>query len=631
MQGLWGRACGLAGMILGSLPAMAMDGGLARMSLRELGDVEVTSVSRTPEQLRGAPAAIYVISHDEIEHSGASTLVEALRLAPNLQISQLSANQFVAAARGFGGNPAVQNFSNKLLLLIDGRSVYSPLFSGISLDAQDVLLADIDRIEVISGPGATLWGANAVNGVINVITRPAWLTTGTLAQASVGPREQDASLRYGGRADEIAWRAYAKAFRRDSSLLDAGGEAGDAWRKAQAGFRMDLSQPDSLLTLQGDAYRGDVQRPGPGRQAMVGANLLGRWQRQYELGELQLQGYYDHARRGAQPSDVPSQIDTWDLDVQQGVNAAGHRLLLGAGVRVHRYRITNSATLLFEPPRRTLTQWNLFAQDTMSLSSRLSVTLGLKLEHNEYSGWEPQPDLRIAWQATPAAMLWASASSAVRSPTPFDAEVAEYVGTLRLIEGNPDFQSERVLAYELGYRGEPAANIALSVSGFFNVYDDLRTVEFGPSPTLFPLRWDNRMKGRTWGVTAWGKWQVTERWRLSPGLTLLRKDLQFKAGASELLGLAQAGNDPRAHALLTSSLDMGSGRTLDFTLRHVASLPDPALPAYTELSARFGWNLSRTWQLALTGSNLLHDSHVESPTPGQRIRRSVLAEARWSR
>jgi len=606
---------------------------LTQLSLEQLGDVQVTSVSRSPEVLRAAPAAIYVITHEDIERSGAATLAEALHLAPNLLITQMGAGNYVAAARGFGGNPDVQNFSNKLLLLIDGRSVYTPLFSGIYLETQDVLLSDIDRIEVISGPGATMWGANAVNGVINVITRPSYLTEGSVARATLGPREQTVSARQGAKLrDDLALRVYGKALQRDAMERD-GADAQDEWRKAQAGFRLDLTQTRGALVLQGDVYRGDEQRVGPGRQDIAGVNLLSRWQRQTSHGDLQLQGYFDHVYRDAPADGAPFAIDTFDVEVQQAANlGTSHRVIWGAGMRVHDYRITNSPTLLFEPADRRLKQMNAFAQDTLAVLDNLNLTLGIKLERNDYSGWEPQPDLRLAWRLRDSAVLWGSVSRAVRSPTPLDVDVIERAGGADFLQGNPDFRSEKVLAYEIGYRGELTPRFSLSVSGYYNRYDDLRTVEFGSSPAFLPLHWDNLMKGHSYGLTTWAKWQVTDWWRLSPGLAWLHKDLRFKRGASELAGLAQAGNDPRAHALLNSSMQFGPRRRLDITLRHVASLPDPALPAYTELSARMGWALSSAWELAISGTNLLHARHREYPSPaGTTLRRSLAAEVRWTK
>ena len=606
---------------------------LSGLSLEELANVPVTSVSKSPELLRQAPAAVYVITHDEITRSGATSLPEALRLAPNVLITQYGSNNFVASARGFGGKPDVQNFSNKLLLLIDGRSVYSPLFSGIYLDAPDLIMADIDRIEVISGPGATLWGANAMNGVINVITRPAYLTDGTLVTATAGPREQDLSVRYGAKVnDALSYRVYAKGFQRDAMSLEDGASAEDAWYKGQMGFRMDWSLPGGSATLQGDAYRGIEDQPGPGKQTISGANVLGRWQAHTEHSDLQLQGFLDHTQREAPLDGVAFVLNTYDVEFQQGMNlGSAHRLVWGAGIRANVYDITNSATLLFLPPQRTLQLWNVFGQDTAALTENLKLTVGIKLEHNSYSGWEPQPDARLAWQVNDSNLLWAAVSRAIRSPTPFDADVLERVGTLDFLTGNKDFRSEEVWAYELGYRAILTPSFSLSTSVFYNVYDDLRTIETASATAFLPLRWDNQMQGHTYGVTAWAKWQVTNWWRLAPGFTLLHKELQFTPEASGLLGLSQSGNDPRAHALLTSSMNLGRDRTLDVTLRHVASLPDPALPSYTDLSARFAWLLSPAWELSIAGTNLLHASHQEYPAPdGSEIRRSVVAEARWT-
>ncbi|MEO8307598.1 MAG: TonB-dependent receptor [Pseudomonadota bacterium] len=629
-----GLLCGLAGLATmaqahASEPASE---DLAVLSLEELGNVPVISVSRSPQLLSGAAAAIYVISHDEIARSGATSLPDALRLAPNLLITQQGSSNFVAAARGLGGKPEVQNFSNKLLLLIDGRSAYSPLYSGIYLDAPDLVMEDIDRIEVISGPGATLWGANAVNGVINVITRPAYLTDGTSVTAIAGPREQDLSVRHGGEINELAYRVYAKGFQRDHASLEDGSSAEDAWYKGQVGFRMDWSLAAGTATLQGDAYSGLEDQPGPGKQAISGANVVGRWQTHTDRTDLQLQGYFDHSQRAAPMDGGAFVLNTFDLEFQQGMNVgAAQKMVWGAGARLHRYDIANSSTLLFLPSERTLQLWNIFGQDTVTLNPALRLIVGLKLEHNSFTGWEPQPDARLAWQVNDSTLLWTSVSRAARTPTPFDADVLEKVGSVDFLTGNKDFESEEVWAYELGYRGALAPGLSLSVSGFYNVYDELRTIEPASGTVFLPLRWDNQMQGHTYGMTAWAKWQIADWWRLAPGFSLLRKDLHFKPGASGLTGIGQSGNDPRGHALLTSSMDLGPDRTLDVSIRHVVSLPDPALPSYTEITARFAWRVSPAWELSVAGTNLLHASHLEYPaTTGAEIQRNVVAEARWT-
>jgi iron complex outermembrane receptor protein len=605
---------------------------LTRLSLEELGRIAVTSVSRAPEPLLEAPAAIYVITREDIQRSGATNVAEALRLAPNLQLTQYGSSNYVMSARGFGARPDVQQFSNKLLLLIDGRSVYSPLFSGIYLDTQDVLMSNISRIEVISGPGATLWGANAVNGVINIITQPAWLADGAAVTAAAGNRERDFTAQYGGSSGSgSSYLVYAKALQRDAMHLEDGSSVEDGWHRGQAGVRFDFDRPAGLFTLQGDAYAGENDKAGPGTQSLGGANLLGRWEGRRGSSDFRLQGYLDHVRRGAPADGARFAVNTFDVDGQQGLAWGGrHQLVWGAGARLYRYDIDNTATLLFEPSSDTLHIWNVFAQDTMAVTPALKLTLGLKLEHNSYTGWEPQPDVRLAWQANDSNLLWAAGSRAVRAPTPLDVDVIEKVDGAVFLEGNPRFRSEEVLAWEAGWRGLVSPRLSVSLSTFYNRYDDLRTVEISDTPTFLPLRWGNLMAGHTWGMTGWASWQVTPWWRLTPGFTLLRKRLHQKPEASELLDVSQSGNDPRAHALLKSAFDLGAHQTLDLNLRHVGRLQNPELPAYTELSARYAWQVSAAWEVALRGDNLLHERHLEYPAPaGVPIGRSVLAEVRW--
>jgi iron complex outermembrane receptor protein len=604
---------------------------LSEMSLAELSDLEVTSVSKSSELLRLAPASIYVITHDEIMRSGVTSVAEALRLAPNLQISQYASNTYIAGARGLAGAQELQNFSNKLLILIDGRSVYSPLYSGVYLDVQDVLLEDIDRIEVISGPGATLWGANAMHGVINVITRPAYLTDGAFVAVGSGNFENNVSARYGRKvSDALSYRVYAKAFERDAMELADGSSAQDDWNKLQGGFRVDWTGPDDTFTGQGDLYRGDVGQLGIGDQHIEGANLLGRWQRRTARGEWQVQGYFDYSEREQPPGGVAFELETLDLELQHRSELGAHRLVWGAGARFHWYEITNSASLLFEPNERTLELANVFVQDTFALSDSIDLTLGIKAEHDSFSGWNPLPDARIAWRPDDQSLWWAAASRAIRSPTPFDQDVIEVVGTTTFLTGNRSFEPEKVDAFEIGYRSQHSPNFSLSMSVFYNRYDDLRTIEPASSTQFLPLKWDNLMEGQTYGFEAWAKWQVTDSWRLSPGVRLLTKDLKFSRGASALIGLEQSGNDPRSQALLTSSLNVTPNLTFDATLRYVDALPEPALDSYYELNASLGWHRWRQLDLTLTGFNLLDSRHLEYPAPsGEYIGRSIFAQARW--
>ena len=308
-------------------------------------------MSKSAGLLRQAPASIYVITHDDIIRSGVTSVAEALRLAPNLLISQYSATSYIAGARGFGGAQEAQNFSNKLLVLIDGRSVYSPLYSGVYLDVQDVLMEDIDRIEVISGPGATLWGANAMHGVINIITRPAYLTDDSLISVGLGDLERTVSARLGNRASEaMSYRVYAKAFEREEMELATGAGARDDWNKGQAGFRLDWTGADDTLTAQGDVYRGKQNQLGAGHGEVEGENILGRWKHSTPRNEWQLQAYYDRTERAAPPGGVAFDLRTFDLELQQQTQWGRHRVVWGAGTRVHRYDIRGSSTCCSSHP-----------------------------------------------------------------------------------------------------------------------------------------------------------------------------------------------------------------------------------------------------------------------------------------
>ena len=620
-------------MMLALAPAIhaAPDPDLSQLSLQQLANLEVTSVAKAPQPLQQAPAAIYVITHDDIVRAGVTSIAEALRLAPNLTITQLTASNYVAGARGFAGNPADQSFSNKLLILIDGRSVYSPLFSGVYLDAQDVMLQDIDRIEVISGPGATLWGANAVDGVINIITRPAYLTNGTLVGAEGGNLEQDLSVRYGGKIDDqTAFRVYGKTFERDSLENPDGSSAHDDWYRTQGGFRIDRSQAADTLTLQGDCYRALENDANQGDNLLSGANVLARWQHHSGSSDLQLQTYFDQTETFAPHDGSAFVLHTWDVEFQQALSFASQKLVWGAGERLYSYDINNTATFLFVPSSRNLTLANLFAQDTFRLGPQLKLTAGLKLEDDPYAGWQLQPDARLAWEVSAHHELWAAASSAVRSPTPFDEDVLEKLGTTLYLRGDSSFEPERVSAYEVGYRATPANALILSASFFYNDYENLRSIEPASSQAFVPLHWANGIEGHTSGIEAWAQWQVIPWWRLSPGVRTLHKDLAFEPGASGLLGISQTGDDPSSQILLNSSMDLPSRLTFDATLRRVGSLPDPAFPSYTELNARLGWHANRVLEVAVIGANLLHARHLEFPAPyGEEIPRSVLLQLQW--
>ncbi|MDX3899684.1 MAG: TonB-dependent receptor [Sphingobium sp.] len=606
---------------------------LRKMSLDQLGDVDVSSVSKTPQPIGEAPAAVYVIGHDAIQRSGATTLPEALRLAPNLVVSRQNASQYVISARGMSGSPEAQNFANKLLVLIDGRSVYTPLYSGVYWDMQDVLLADVNRIEVISGPGATLWGANAVNGVINIITRSSADSQGVFVEATGGALERAGSLRYGGKLGEsLTYRVYARGIQQDPTrtIADASGED-ERWR-VQGGFRLDWARSErDQFTLQGDRYVGRHGQFGTTDERIAGRNLLARWNRGTTAGaNLQLQAYYDHTVRETFDGGGRFALDTYDLDAQHSAPLGSwNAVVVGGGLRANRYRIHGAAGLEFDPASRTLWHANAFVQDTVTVTPKLALTLGLKLEKNPFAGVTPLPSARLAWMPGRDILIWGAASRAIRSTTPFDRDVREYSGGTLFLTGSQDFVSEKLTAFELGTRFQPAKGLSVSITGFRHIYDDLRSIE-PTSGAFLPLYWGNAIRGTSWGIDSWADWQATGWWKLSASLSFLHRDFRFGPGASALLGLTQLGSDPKHHATIRSSMDLGSGVTIDAGLRHVGPFPNPRLPPYLELDGRLGWQISNRLMLSVSGANLLHRYHQEYPgSAGNLIPRQIWAGLQW--
>jgi iron complex outermembrane receptor protein len=610
---------------------------LGKLSLQDLGKIVVTSVAKNPEPLSDAPAAVYVITHDEIMRSGATTLPEILRLAPNLGVTQLSPSNYIVTSRGLSGNEQAQNFPNKLLVLIDGRSVYSPLYSGISWDTLYVLPENIDRIEVISGPAGALWGANAMNGVINIITRKASETQGGLVEFGLGNRGGSASFQYGGQLGDNAWyRVYAHDFRQRSFDDSSGHDAHDGWTVPQAGFRVDwdAGAADSL-TVQADVFNGREGQSGAPDYRIAGANVLTRWQHAFDDGaHFQLQAYYDHDRSWNALTSGPVMLTTWDVEAQHDFRIGDtHHITWGVGDRAYHYRLSPSirsdASLLWDPSVNTQNLANAFVQDQLALGARAQLTLGIKAEHDPYSGLSWMPSARFSWKASANTLLWLAASRAVRTPTAFDEDVIEISnapsGPVDFVNGNPGYRTEKLTAYEAGWRTQWAARATLSVSLYYNVYDDLRSIEL--SPTVFPLLWGNGMQGHTYGADIWAGYSVTDWWKLSAGLSEEREYFRFKPGSPGFFGASEAGDDPRHRAFLRSSMNLGAQWQLDADLRNVGELPDPQVPEYTELNARLGWKPNDRLELSLSGMNLLHPWHQEY-AGGDRIGRTVFLNAR---
>lgn len=592
---------------------------LANLDLQALMNVEITSVSRRPERLSDAAASVFVISGDEIRRSGATNLPEALRLAPTLDVVQVSAGSYTVSARGLSNSAA-----NKLLVLIDGRSVYTPLFSGVFWDVQDVLLEDIDRIEVISGPGGTLWGVNAVNGVINIITRSAKTTQGGLLALGGGNRKTIGALRYGGAAGGAGhYRVYGKYFDLTRTKTANDTVKDDAGHKGMVGFRGDWARGADQLTLLGAAYKGSEGQPPPGSISVSGVdlelgvisisglNLTGLWKRQFESGSsITVQGYFDRTERVVPPT-FEDRLNVFDLQFLHSLRLARrHNVAWGAEYRYGMDRVTNSTIFAFLPADVNQKWAALFAQDEMTLSRGLRLSVGARTEHNDYTGSEFLPNARLAWNVAPSHMLWVAASRTVRAPSRLDRDAFVPATPPFLLTGGPEVVSEIANVYEIGYRGQPLPWLTLSVTAFHSLYDHLRTQEVAPSRTS--LFFANGMSGTTNGVEMWASYQATRRWRLSGGFDGLSEHLELEPGSNDFAGLAaQEGRDPKRSWRLRSSLDVSGYGEFDVIGRRVSERSLPAVPAYTALDVRFGWRPRRGIELSVTGQNLLGNGHGE--------------------
>ena len=592
---------------------------VADLSLEQLGTIAVTSVTGRPQPLHESAASIFVITAEDIHRSAATSLPEALRLAPNLQVARLDSGEYAITARGF--NNAI---GNKLLVMIDGRTVYSPLFSGVFWDAQDVMLADVERIEVVSGAGATLWGANAVNGVINVITRGAALTQGVRATAHGGATGDEVALRYGARvSDELAWRVYAMEIDRQATRLESGARRDDEASKQHAGFRMDWDTAGDRATVQGDAYQGGGDKSQPIAAAVSGANLLMRWRREAADGSnWQLQGYVDEARRVER---IEFQDDTRTLDLQFTQVPAlldDHRLIWGAGYRRAVSDTRATPLVLFDPQVRTLSWGNVFAQDEVRLSERLRVTAGAKLETNVYTGAEFLPTLRATYAAGAADTVWASASRAVRAPARLDRDFFFPAKAPFVIEGGPTFDSEVANVYELGWRGQRLPGFSYSLTAFHDVYTRLRAGRSAPTTV------DNLAGGSVSGVEAWGSVDLRPDVRLSAGWMAQDEHLHAAPDAGAR-SVANLGDDPRRQWSLRLTSRLSGNVECDASVRHVSSLPDPAVPAYTAADLRLAWQAGPDLQLSLLGQQLGR-RHVEfDPANSSRFGPTAFLKLDW--
>ena len=602
-------------------PGASRADDLQRMSIDDLTNLQVTSVSKHPAALRDSASSIYVITAEDIRRSGYVTLPEVLRLAPNLEVAKINGYSYTVTARGFNSPET----ANKLLVMVDGRSVYEPIGSGVLWQQIDVALDTVDRIEVVSGPGGTLWGANAVNGVINIITKDASANKGFYARATAAIYKRTGTVRFNGKLGQHArYSIFADAFEQSQTapVLDSD-TSDDGFRGQHGGFSVDGSWGVNTYTLKGDAYRNEISSGGG---IFTGHDILGRWTHTLENGSiLNVQAYTDHNERD-EPTLFESR-DTLGLEAQHSIALGDrHQFVWGGEVKSWRENFVSFNIFHFANPKTTITIASVFAQDEFAIRDNLKLTFGLKAESNSYSGTDWLPNLRASWQLGDQ-MVWGSLSRAVRTPSRIDRELE----AAPFLVPSPDFQAEKLTAFELGWRAQPVSNLSVSLSAYYNSYDDLRTD--GYPPTIFPLILQNGGRGTTSGLEGWATYDVTPSWRLKGGFNTLSKHFELKPGFNDLANLSVQGQDPRYQAQIRSEWTIGQRFDIDIALRTVGKVDTAPVPAYTEASAHLGWRVSDKVELAINAGNLLHKRHIEVWDPStaspRYVGRSILFSLRY--
>lgn len=624
-------------------------------------NMEVTSASKKEQKLSQVPSALFVITQEDIRHSGALNIPDLLRMVPGLDVAQIDASTWAISLRGFNFQ-----FANKLLVLIDGRAVYTPLFGGVNWDTQDVPLEDLERIEVIRGPGGTVWDANAVNGVINIITKKAAETQGGLATGGGGTQvQQFGTLQYGGTIQKgTSYRVFAKYFSDDHSPSFNGEEAGDGWHLLHAGFREDtMLSPKDTLTTQGDIYTGEegativhsvlapvenisVERLTP----LSGGNVLARWDHVFSShSDTTLQLYFDRYTRDGPESTEDR--NTFDFDFQNHIAAgARHDVIWGVDYRHTSDQTVGTIDQTFLPANGSADLFSAFLQDQITLkTNRVALYVGSKLENNYFSGFDYEPSVRLAWTPSSRRTLWAAVSRASRTPTQRDiglnAVLAALPGPAEVaLLGNPKIKSEHVIAYEAGYRAQPSERFSLGFAAFFNDYHDLESVETLPPfvdadsvpPVLVhPQSLGNKLYGTTEGLEVYAKWKASRRWTISPGYSFLEMHLHTQASSLDTVSVADAqGSNPGHQAQLRSHVELPSRLAWDTNAYFVGALPAQSIASYTRLDSQLTWQFAERLALSVVGQNLLRDHHAEFNDQFQsvnsaEIKRGAYAKLTW--
>lgn len=640
---------------------------LTDVSLEDLMNVQVTSVARKEQSLSKAGAAVFVITQEDIRRSGATNIPDLLRMVPGVEVAQIDAGSWAVSIRGFN-----DRYANKVLVLIDGRTVYSPDFSGVEWDEQDVPLEDIDRIEVIRGPGGTVWGANAVNGVISITTKTAKATKGGLVSAGGGSQETANGLaQYG---DSLgangAYRFFGRYSNTGSTEFPDRASAGDGWHLSHGGFRADWTlSPNDSLSVEGDMletagsetlttlFSNAIQsgeRTLDSPSAVTSADVLGRWTHTLSNGsDVSVQTYYDRDDRTTW--GIRDILNTVDLDVQHHLKLGRrHDVVWGGGVRFTKDSSTPGYAITLLPLYPTDHLANLFFQDEIALGHSLSLTVGSKLEHNTYTGFEYEPSAQLVWTATDRQTLWLSGARAIRQPARLDGAINIDYGTEPLGDGafalvkivsNTHLKAEELRNIELGYRAQLSDQVSFDATAFLSFYYSLRTQETGtpfinPDPSapylVIPIQIDNLGSGRSYGGELSANWKVSRRWKLSSGYSLLNLNTRVAPGSQDTTLAALAASSPQNQFQVRSLLNVSRHLEWDGSLGYVGELPNGGLgstPSYTRLDTRLGWHLGESAELSLVGQNLLTPQHLEFhpvyPVLPTLVDRRVLAKLTW--
>jgi len=662
---LWPRT-GVAALTLlllapdSARPQTAVPQALADASLEDLMNVEVTSVSRKEQKLSRTAAAAYVISQEDIRRSGATNIPDVLRMAPGVDVSQIDANTWAISIRGFN-----DQFANMVLVLIDGRTVYTPISSGVYWDQIDVPLEDIDRIEITRGPGGTIWGANAVNGVINIITKNSGATQGAAVSAGGGSQGKAQGLaQYGGKIGNSGTYRVFGDYSNQGNLTASNGisPSADGWHMAHGGFRSDWSlSPSDSLTVQGDFIQtsegGTIdtvfakQLPLEATVNEVVAsdsgNLLARWGHKLANGsDTTLQVYFDRYNRlsvGAHES-----LDNLDVDFQHHLTpGTRHDIVWGAGYRLTSDEEEPGYNRSYVPASRTTNLFSAFIQDEIDLGRSVWFTLGSKVEHNAYTGFEFQPSAKLLWQPTPRQALWISAARAVVQTSRIEANLLADLAVIPIpggfgvlgVVGNPDSKSQQLYDFEAGYRAQVNKQFSFDVAAFSSSYRNMAgavagasyfTFDQGPPHVVLPLIFEYGANAQTYGAEAFGTWTVTRRWKISPSLSAIH----MKGNNTYLV--EDEDNTPQIQTQIRSSLDLTSRLDWDVIWWHIGRLRDGgdgAVPAYNRVDTRFAWRIGEFTEVSVVGQNLLTPLHAEFHNDFEvertLVERSVFGKIAW--